>query len=55
ALVAPVKIGDGAIVGAGSVISNDVEADALAIERNEQTHKKGWAATFRSLKKKITK
>jgi UDP-N-acetylglucosamine diphosphorylase/glucosamine-1-phosphate N-acetyltransferase len=33
ALVAPVTIGDGAIVGAGSVISKDVPADALAVER----------------------
>ncbi len=48
ALVAPVTVGDGAIVGAGSVITKDVPPDALAFERNEQTQKEGWAARFRS-------
>lgn len=33
ALVAPVRVGDGAIVGAGSVITKDVPDDALAVER----------------------
>jgi bifunctional UDP-N-acetylglucosamine pyrophosphorylase / glucosamine-1-phosphate N-acetyltransferase len=47
ALVAPVRIGDGAIVGAGSVITEDVEADALAVERNEQKGIAGWARRFR--------
>jgi len=47
ALVAPVSIGDGAIVGAGSVITRDVEADSLAIERNEQKGVAGWAKRFR--------
>lgn len=55
ALVAPVKIGEGAIVGAGSTISKDVPADALGIERSQELQKSGWAARFRSLKKKITK
>jgi bifunctional UDP-N-acetylglucosamine pyrophosphorylase / glucosamine-1-phosphate N-acetyltransferase len=54
ALVAPVRVGDGAIIGAGSTISKDVEADALAIERSNQVQKSGWAERFRSLKKKIT-
>jgi bifunctional UDP-N-acetylglucosamine pyrophosphorylase/glucosamine-1-phosphate N-acetyltransferase len=47
ALVAPVTVGDGAIVGAGSVISKDVEADSLAIERSEQRGIAGWAKRFR--------
>jgi bifunctional UDP-N-acetylglucosamine pyrophosphorylase/glucosamine-1-phosphate N-acetyltransferase len=46
-LVAPVTIGDGAIVGAGSVITSDVEADSLAIERTEQKGIAGWARRFR--------
>ncbi len=47
ALVAPVRVGDGAIVGAGSVITRDVDADSLAIERNEQRGIIGWARRFR--------
>jgi bifunctional UDP-N-acetylglucosamine pyrophosphorylase / glucosamine-1-phosphate N-acetyltransferase len=47
ALVAPVSVGDGAIVGAGSVITRDVEADSLAVERNEQRGIAGWAKRFR--------
>ena len=43
ALVAPVKIGDGAIVGAGSVITKDVDADAIAITRAPQKQTKGGA------------
>ena len=40
-------IGDGAIVGAGSVITEDVEADSLAVERSEQKGIAGWAKRFR--------
>ena len=47
ALVAPVTIGDGAMVAAGSVITTDVEADALAVARGQQAAKPGWAAKFR--------
>ena len=47
ALVAPVAVGDGAIVGAGSVVTRDVEADALAVARGAQGAKPGWAARFR--------
>jgi len=36
ALVAPVKIGDGALIGAGSVITKDVAADTLAVTRSPQ-------------------
>jgi bifunctional UDP-N-acetylglucosamine pyrophosphorylase/glucosamine-1-phosphate N-acetyltransferase len=48
ALVAPVTIGKGAIVAAGSVIAKDVAADALALVRPEQQEKPGWAARFRA-------
>ena len=47
ALVAPVMIGDGAVVGAGSVITSDVEPDSLALERSEQKGIAGWARRFR--------
>ena len=47
ALVAPVTIGEGAVVGAGSVITEDVEADSLAVERSEQKGIAGWARRFR--------
>jgi bifunctional UDP-N-acetylglucosamine pyrophosphorylase / glucosamine-1-phosphate N-acetyltransferase len=50
ALVAPVKIGDGAYVGSGSVITQNVPADALAIGRSRQTVKEGWATRLRGLK-----
>jgi bifunctional UDP-N-acetylglucosamine pyrophosphorylase / glucosamine-1-phosphate N-acetyltransferase len=42
-LVAPVTIGDGAFTGAGSVITKDVPAGALAVERNEQKIITGYA------------
>jgi bifunctional UDP-N-acetylglucosamine pyrophosphorylase/glucosamine-1-phosphate N-acetyltransferase len=47
ALVAPVRIGEGAVVGAGSVITRDVDPDSLAVERNEQKGVAGWARRFR--------
>jgi bifunctional UDP-N-acetylglucosamine pyrophosphorylase/glucosamine-1-phosphate N-acetyltransferase len=47
ALVAPVSVGEGAIVGAGSVITRDVETDSLAVERGEQKSIAGWARRFR--------
>ena len=45
------KIGDGAIVGAGSVITTEVDADALAVGRGRQKSIGGWAATFRKKRK----
>jgi bifunctional UDP-N-acetylglucosamine pyrophosphorylase/glucosamine-1-phosphate N-acetyltransferase len=51
-LVAPVKVGEGAITAAGSVITKDVESGALAIARGQQTVKPGWAAAFRAGKEK---
>lgn len=51
-IVAPVKIGTYAMTAAGSVIAQDVPANALAIERTQQINKEGWAKTFRDQKKK---
>jgi len=51
ALVAPVKVGDGAITAAGSVITHDVAADALAVARGTQVEKAGWAKDFRARQK----
>ncbi|MFM7347637.1 MAG: bifunctional UDP-N-acetylglucosamine diphosphorylase/glucosamine-1-phosphate N-acetyltransferase GlmU [Tagaea sp.] len=47
-LVAPVKIGDGAVVGAGSVVTQDVPADALVVERAPAVVREGWAKMFRT-------
>ncbi|PPR10693.1 MAG: Bifunctional protein GlmU [Alphaproteobacteria bacterium MarineAlpha11_Bin1] len=47
ALVAPLKIGEGAIVGAGSVVTGDVGADALSVARGRQKNVDGRAASFR--------
>jgi bifunctional UDP-N-acetylglucosamine pyrophosphorylase/glucosamine-1-phosphate N-acetyltransferase len=49
ALVAPVTIGKGALVAAGSVITRDVADDAVALARGEQTDKPGRAAKFREV------
>ena len=47
AFVAPVEIGDGAWTVAGSVITKDVPADALAVARAKQENKEGYAARQR--------
>ncbi len=47
ALVAPVRVGDRAITAAGSVITEDVAPDALAIARGRQVEKPGHATAFR--------
>lgn len=47
ALVAPLTIGRGAYIGSGSVITRNVEDDALAVARGRQADIKGWAARFR--------
>jgi bifunctional UDP-N-acetylglucosamine pyrophosphorylase/glucosamine-1-phosphate N-acetyltransferase len=50
--VAPVKIGDGAYIGTGSVITHDVAPDSLALARQRQVEKPGWAAAFRGKNRK---
>jgi bifunctional UDP-N-acetylglucosamine pyrophosphorylase/glucosamine-1-phosphate N-acetyltransferase len=49
ALVAPVIIGDGAMVAAGSVITEDVAPDALALARSRQSEKPERAKQFREM------
>lgn len=46
-LVAPVKIGKNSIIGAGSVITNNVPEDTLALGRARQINKEGWVKTKR--------
>lgn len=46
-LVAPVEVGEGAYVGAGSTITKDVPADDLAVSRAKQVNLPGWAAKKR--------
>jgi bifunctional UDP-N-acetylglucosamine pyrophosphorylase/glucosamine-1-phosphate N-acetyltransferase len=50
-LVAPVTVGDGAYVGAGSTITKDVPAGALALSRAPQKVIAGWAAARRRKKR----
>ena len=50
-LVAPVKIGDGAIVAAGAVVRKDVPADALAVNEGGQKNLAGFAPRYRAKKK----
>ena len=49
-LVAPVRVGKGAYVGAASCITDDVPADSLAIGRGRQVVKEGWVAARRGKK-----
>ncbi len=53
-LVAPVVIGDGALIGAGSTITADVPADAVALSRTPQTVREGGASRLRSRQKNRT-
>jgi bifunctional UDP-N-acetylglucosamine pyrophosphorylase/glucosamine-1-phosphate N-acetyltransferase len=50
ALIAPVTVGNGAFVAAGSAIGQDVPDNALAITRAPQINKDGWASEFRRKK-----
>jgi bifunctional UDP-N-acetylglucosamine pyrophosphorylase/glucosamine-1-phosphate N-acetyltransferase len=49
-LVAPLRVGAGAVVGAGSTLTRDVPAQALALERAPAVVKRGWAKKKRTRK-----
>jgi bifunctional UDP-N-acetylglucosamine pyrophosphorylase/glucosamine-1-phosphate N-acetyltransferase len=63
ALVAPIRVGDGAYVAAGSTLTENVPAEALALARGRQVNKPGWARQRRNAlrnakrtsRKKLTK
>ena len=52
-LVAPVTLGNGSYIAAGSCITEDVPEDALALGRARQTIKEGWSAKRRNKKKVV--
>ena len=55
-LVAPVRVGQGAYVGAGTTVTKDVPALALAVSRAPQVNKEGWVARkkAREAEKKVS-
>jgi len=53
-LVAPVTIGDGVVIAAGSTITHDVGEDELGIGRSRQENKPEWARQWRERKRKRT-
>ena len=48
-LIAPVTVGRGSYIAAGSTITDNVPEDALAVARSKQTNKEHWAARRRKL------
>jgi len=54
-LIAPVTIGAGAIIAAGTTVTEDVPADALVIGRVPQENRAGWAARRRALQTGATR
>ena len=51
-LVSPVMVENGAYIAAGSTITKDIPKDALAVAREKQSIKEGWAERFRNKNKK---
>jgi len=51
-LVAPVRLGKGVIVAAGSTVTEDAPPDALVLARSRQENKQQWARQFRKLNKR---
>jgi bifunctional UDP-N-acetylglucosamine pyrophosphorylase/glucosamine-1-phosphate N-acetyltransferase len=51
-LVAPVTVGDGAVIGAGTTVTEDVPEDALVISRVPQQNRPGGGAQYRARRKK---
>jgi bifunctional UDP-N-acetylglucosamine pyrophosphorylase/glucosamine-1-phosphate N-acetyltransferase len=51
-LVAPVTVGEGSLVAAGSVVTTDIPAGALGIGRSRQENKLSWVAKFRARHRK---
>lgn len=47
-LVAPVRLGSGSVIAAGTTVTQDVPADALAISRTKQENRTGWAKKRRA-------
>jgi bifunctional UDP-N-acetylglucosamine pyrophosphorylase/glucosamine-1-phosphate N-acetyltransferase len=48
-LIAPVTVGDGSYIAAGSTVTDEVPPDALAVARSRQKNLEGWAARRRKL------
>ena len=55
ALVAPVTVGEGALIAAGSVVTRDVAPDAMVVARGQQVEKAGWAVKFRAARQALKK
>ena len=52
-LVAPVSVEDGALIGAGSCITKDVPAGAMALSRPDQIMKPGWADKLKAARNRV--
>lgn len=50
-IIAPVKIGDNALIAAGTTVTDDVEENDLCIGRARQTNKKGWVLGYKNWKR----